>query len=123
MKVVKIGSANFKKLVNRNSHFKKRIAESVKNVLDDVRLEGDEAIVRYTRKFDKIKMKVKIIDRIKFVNAWIAKRKYYIVEHCKHHIREMESWSFDSKGKPEDYSNHTIDETSYEWIPERDRIK
>jgi len=72
---------------------------------------------------NKIKMKVKIIDRIKFVNAWIAKRKYYILEHCKNHIHEMESWSFDSKGKPEDYGNHTIDETSYEWIPERDKIK
>ena len=61
MKLVKIGSANFKKLVNRNSHFKKRVSESVKNILDNVRLNGDDAIIKYTRKFDKIKMKIKDI--------------------------------------------------------------
>ncbi|GAF68253.1 unnamed protein product, partial [marine sediment metagenome] len=61
MKLVKIGSANFGKLVNRNSHFKKRVAESVKNILDNVRLYGDDAIIRYTRKFDKVKMKAKDI--------------------------------------------------------------
>jgi len=61
MKLVKIGSANFAKLVNRNSHFKKRVSESVKNILDNVRHNGDEAIIKYTRKFDKVKMKTKDI--------------------------------------------------------------
>jgi len=61
MKLVKIGSANFEKLINRNSHFKKRVTESVKKILDNVRLYGDEAVVRYTRKFDKVKMKPKDI--------------------------------------------------------------
>jgi len=56
MKVVKIGSENFRKLINRNSHFKKRVAKSVKNILDNVRLTGDEALLRYTRKFDRVKM-------------------------------------------------------------------
>lgn len=59
MRLVKIGSANFKKLVNRNSHFKKRVSESVKNILENVRLNGDEAVLRYTRKFDRVKMKPK----------------------------------------------------------------
>lgn len=61
MKLVKRGSANFEKLVNRNSHFKKRVTESVKRILDDVRLNGDEAVLKYTRKFDKIKIKPKDI--------------------------------------------------------------
>ena len=61
MKLVKIGSANFKKIINRNSHFKKRVTESVKNILDNVRLNGDDACLRYTRKFDKVKMKQKDI--------------------------------------------------------------
>ena len=61
MKLAKIGSVNFKKLINRNSHFKKRITESVKKILDNVRLNGDDAIVRYTRKFDRVKMKPKNI--------------------------------------------------------------
>jgi len=61
MKLVKIGSANFEKLINRNSHYKKRVSESVKNILDNVRSSGDDAVVKYTRKFDKVKMKVKDI--------------------------------------------------------------
>ena len=61
MKLVKIGSTNFEKLINRNSHFKKRVTESVKNILDNVRLNGDEAVLRYTRKFDRVKMKQKDI--------------------------------------------------------------
>ncbi|MGB2705450.1 MAG: histidinol dehydrogenase [Candidatus Omnitrophota bacterium] len=59
MKLVKIGSANFKKLVNRNSHFKRRITQSVQKILDSVRLYGDDAVLKYTRKFDKVKMKAK----------------------------------------------------------------
>ncbi len=61
MKLVKIDSANFRKLITRNSHFNKRVAESVKKILDNVRLYGDDAVVRYTRKFDKVKMKPKDI--------------------------------------------------------------
>jgi len=61
MKLVKIGSKNYRKLVNRNSHFKKRVSQSVKKILDSVRLYGDDAILRYTRKFDRIKMKPKDI--------------------------------------------------------------
>jgi len=61
MKLVKIGSKNYKKLLNRNSHFKKRVTESVRKILDNVRLNGDEALVKYTRKFDKVKLKTKDI--------------------------------------------------------------
>jgi histidinol dehydrogenase len=57
MRLVKIGSTNFTKLVNRNSHFRKRVTESVRKILDNVRLGGDEAVLRYTRRFDKVKMK------------------------------------------------------------------
>jgi histidinol dehydrogenase len=61
MKLVKIGSANYKKLLNRNSHFKKRVSESVKKILDNVRLHGDEALIKFTRKFDRVKLKAKDI--------------------------------------------------------------
>jgi histidinol dehydrogenase len=59
MKLVKIDSTNFRKLIARNSHFNKRVAKSVKKILDNVRLYGDDAVVRYTRKFDKVKMRPK----------------------------------------------------------------
>ncbi|MFH1593332.1 MAG: histidinol dehydrogenase [Candidatus Omnitrophota bacterium] len=57
MKLVKIGSTNFEKLIKRNSHFKKRVTEKVRRILDNVKLYGDEAVLKYTRKFDKVKMK------------------------------------------------------------------
>ena len=49
MKLVKIGSTNFDKLINRNSYSNRRIAESVKKILDNVRLNGDDAVIKYTR--------------------------------------------------------------------------
>ncbi len=61
MKLVKIGSVNFKKLISRNSHFKRRITQSVQKILDNVRLNGDDAVLRYTRKFDRVKLKAKDI--------------------------------------------------------------
>jgi len=59
MKLVKIGSVKFQKLVNRHANFKKRISESVKKILDDVRIYGDDALIKYTRRFDKVKLKHK----------------------------------------------------------------
>jgi histidinol dehydrogenase len=59
MKLVKIGSENFRKLINRNTFHNRRTSESVKKILDTVRLNGDDALVKYTRRFDRVKMKAK----------------------------------------------------------------
>ncbi|MBN1353382.1 MAG: histidinol dehydrogenase, partial [Candidatus Omnitrophica bacterium] len=61
MKLVKIGSTNYRRLVDRSLYFKKRLTESVKKILDDVRLYGDEAVSKYTKRFDKIKITSKNI--------------------------------------------------------------
>ncbi len=56
MKVVRLGSKEFEKLCNRYNNRKKRITDSVGKIIEDVRVNGDDALIKYTRKFDKIKL-------------------------------------------------------------------
>ena len=56
MRLVKVGSKQFEKLCERNSGRNKRVAESVRKIVEDVKLRGDEAVIRYTRKFDHVKL-------------------------------------------------------------------
>ncbi|MDD5495725.1 MAG: histidinol dehydrogenase [Candidatus Omnitrophica bacterium] len=56
MKLVRVGSKQFEKLCQRNSGRNKRVAESVRNIVENVKLYGDEALIKYTRKFDKVKL-------------------------------------------------------------------
>ena len=56
MKIVKIGGGQYERLRRRCWAKSKRISSSVEKILDDVRLHGDEAVIRYTRKFDHVKL-------------------------------------------------------------------
>jgi len=56
MKVVKVGSKEFEKLCNRYNNRKRRITESVAKIIEDVRFNGDEALIKYTRRFDRVKL-------------------------------------------------------------------
>lgn len=56
MRLVRVGSKQFQKLCERNAGSNKRVAESVRKIVENVKLYGDDAIIRYARKFDKIKL-------------------------------------------------------------------
>ena len=56
MRIIKVGGKQFQKLCDRNSGRNKRVCESVRKIVDDVREHGDEALIRYTRRFDKVKL-------------------------------------------------------------------
>lgn len=56
MRLVRVGSKQFQKLCERNAGSNKRVAESVGKIVENVKLYGDDAIIRYARKFDKIKL-------------------------------------------------------------------
>lgn len=56
MIIVKPSSKKFAKLFNRTSSRNSRVEEKVRRILDDVKNNGDDAIIRYTRKFDKVKL-------------------------------------------------------------------
>lgn len=70
--------------------------------------------------------KVEIIDRINFVLGWLGSIDgvfYYVVDTCKEHIRELETYSWkDDKDEPEDANDHTINASQYAWIPYRKLI-
>lgn len=59
MKVVKVGSQQFRKLCNRGIGRNKRVIESVRNIIENVRISGDDAVLKYTRKFDRVKLTIK----------------------------------------------------------------
>jgi histidinol dehydrogenase len=56
MRLVRVGSKEFEKLCNRYNNRKKRITDSVSKIIEDVRFNGDEALIKYTRRFDKVKL-------------------------------------------------------------------
>lgn len=59
MKVIKAGGRKMQKILERDVNSKKRIKEKVEKIIEDVRIFGDEAIVKYTRKFDRVKLSAK----------------------------------------------------------------
>ncbi len=56
MKIIKPSSKKFIKLFHRFTNRNHRIEEKVGRILEDVKNNGDEAVIRYTRKFDKVKL-------------------------------------------------------------------
>lgn len=61
--------------------------------------------------------KIKILDRINHQLGWIATEHFYVLEHCKEYIHEMNTYSWAEDGKPEDANDHTINACQYAFIP------
>lgn len=59
MKIIRFTSKKLEKLYNRRFIRRKRIEEKVKRIIEDVRLFGDEALIKYTKKFDGVKLPLK----------------------------------------------------------------
>jgi histidinol dehydrogenase len=56
MKIIRFTSKKLEKIYNRGQLRQLRVEEKVRKIIDDVRLFGDEALIKYTRKFDKVKL-------------------------------------------------------------------
>jgi len=57
MKLIKQTGLNIEKLYNRSRIARKKyIEEKVRAIIDDVRLNGDDALLKYTRRFDGVKL-------------------------------------------------------------------
>ncbi|MEG0371088.1 MAG: histidinol dehydrogenase [Clostridium sp.] len=60
MKIVKVNSDNYKalveKMLNRGEDSFDKIDEIVSEIITDVRLHGDNALIKYTEKFDNVKI-------------------------------------------------------------------
>ena len=56
MKIIRPNSAQLEKIYNRGFNKQKRVEERVKKIIDDVRAFGDDAVLKYTKKFDGVKL-------------------------------------------------------------------
>jgi histidinol dehydrogenase len=59
MKVIQATGSKMQKILERDTSSKKGIQERVRKIIEDVRCSGDEAVLKYTRKFDRVKLGVK----------------------------------------------------------------
>ncbi|MDD5154883.1 MAG: histidinol dehydrogenase [Candidatus Omnitrophica bacterium] len=56
MKIIRSGSKQLEKIYGRQFIRSRRLQERVRQIIEDVRLLGDEALIKYTRKFDGVKL-------------------------------------------------------------------
>jgi histidinol dehydrogenase len=59
MKIIRFTSKKLEKIYNRGLIRQNRIEEKVKKIIEDVRILGDDALIKYTRKFDGVKLSVR----------------------------------------------------------------
>ena len=59
MKILKLSSREMQKLCERYYTNKRHIEEKVRKIIDDVRNDGDKAVIKYTKRFDKVKLSPK----------------------------------------------------------------
>jgi len=62
MKILKTDGPGLQKLYNRNLYArKKHIEEKVRRIIEDIRTNGDDAVIKYTKRFDNVKLTQKQI--------------------------------------------------------------
>lgn len=54
MKIIKPYTKKFQELFQRSGRRNRRVEESVRRILEDVKSSGDEAVLKYTRRFDRV---------------------------------------------------------------------
>jgi histidinol dehydrogenase len=59
MKIIRFNSKQLEKIYNRGFVKSRRVEDRVKQIIEDVRLFGDDAVLKYTKKFDKVKLLAK----------------------------------------------------------------
>lgn len=61
MKIIRFTSKKLEKIYSRGFKKQARLEERVKKIIDDVRIFGDDALIKYTKKFDKVRMQARQI--------------------------------------------------------------
>ncbi len=90
MKVIKFSQRELDKIYNRAFLKRKSIEEKVRRILDDVRREKDRAVVRYTKRFDKVDLKVgKLRVGEKEINGAYQDIDSELIEALKDAIRDI----------------------------------
>jgi len=56
VKIIRSTSKQLEKIYDRRFIRSKRVEEKVRQIIEDVRIFGDEALIKYTKKFDRVKL-------------------------------------------------------------------
>lgn len=56
MRIIRFTSKKLEKIYNRGLLKSKRIEDRVRQIIEDVRVFGDDAVIKYTKKFDGVKL-------------------------------------------------------------------
>ena len=59
MKIIRFTSKKLAKIYDRGLIKSRRVEEKVRQIIENVRLFGDEALLKYTRKFDSVKLSLR----------------------------------------------------------------
>ncbi|MFP4473285.1 MAG: histidinol dehydrogenase [Candidatus Omnitrophota bacterium] len=60
MRILKKDGNGLQRLYDRNRHFRKKsIEEKVRRIIQDIDANGDDAVLKYTRRFDNVRMEAK----------------------------------------------------------------
>lgn len=59
MKIIRYPSKKLQDIYNRGIPRSRRLKEKVERIIEEVRLQGDEAVIRFTKKFDRVKLSAK----------------------------------------------------------------
>ena len=59
MRTISMTGQVWQRLCTRQLARKRRVEDRVRSIMDDVRVHGDEALLRYTRRFDRVRLKSK----------------------------------------------------------------
>lgn len=85
MKVLKQSGEGIQRLYNRHAYARRqKVEEKVRKIIDDVRVNGDAAVSKYTRRFDKTKLPVKCL---RVPEAEISGAYQNITSDFVHHLK------------------------------------
>ncbi|MFH1339390.1 MAG: histidinol dehydrogenase [Candidatus Omnitrophota bacterium] len=59
MRIIRYSSKKLQEIYNRGIPRTRRLKEKVEKIIEDVRLQGDDALIKYTKKFDAVKLSAK----------------------------------------------------------------
>lgn len=63
------------------------------------------------------------IVRIQLQQSWMKTGNFIICEdNCPDYLHELDTYSYDDKGQPEDGNDHSIQGGQYAWLPYKDKI-
>lgn len=107
MRILRNNKKEIERLFHRFTPQKKRVTEGVRNILEKVRVEGDKALVAFTKKFDKVcitppQLKIterEILDAYHAIRPDFVKNLKAILENVTaYYVRQKrKSWKFKTK--------------------------